>query len=376
MAQALRVLLGDLPVGRLTLDSRDACDFRLLESYKRAHPRPVLGQVFLDEPDRIWGSRARLPSWFSNLLPEGPLRELIAKQAGVSALREFFLLRHLGDDLPGAVRIVVDDGEADPRDDEGEPPDSAAGEDSDAWHFSLAGVQLKFSALRSDRGMTIPVSGRGGDWIVKLPDARFRHVPQIEYATMRWAESSGIAIPEIDLVRIADITGLPSSHGDFAEPIALAIRRFDRPTPDTRVHMEDFAQILDLYPEEKYKRFNYESQAKLIIALGVAGDLAEFVRRLVFMVICGNGDAHHKNWSLIYPDGLSARLSPAYDLVSTILYQPNDKLALNLGGSKRWEDVTDETFGRMARKIGVADAVMASWVDLARTTILDAWRDN
>ncbi|MBF0306184.1 MAG: HipA domain-containing protein, partial [Alphaproteobacteria bacterium] len=164
--------------------------------------------------------------------------------------------------------------------------------------------------------------------------------------------------------------------GDFAEPIALAIRRFDRPTPDTRVHMEDFAQILGLYPEEKYKRYNYESQAKLIMALGAKGDLAAFVHRLVFMVMCGNGDAHHKNWSLIYPDGLNARLSPAYDLVSTILYQPNDKLALNLGGSKRWEDVTDETFGRMARKLDVANGVMASWVDLARTAILDAWRDN
>lgn len=354
MARTLRVLLGDLPVGRLTLDSGDGCDFRLLDSYKRAYPRPVLGQVFLDEPDRTWRSRARSPSWFSNLLPEGILRELIAQQAGVPATREFFLLRQLGEDLP----------------------DQAVGEDSDTWHFSLAGMQLKFSALRSDRGLTIPVSGCGGDWIVKLPDPRFRHVPEIEHATMRWAKASGITIPEMDLVPIADITGLPSSCGDFAESTALAIRRFDRPTPGSRVHMEDFAQILGLYPGEKYKKYNYETQARLIKGLGAEGDLAEFIRRLVFVVASGNGDAHHKNWSLIYPDGLKAHLSPAYDLLSTIQYQPADTLALTLGGSKRWEDVTEETFLRMARKIGIEESLMASWVDEARTAILDAWRDN
>jgi serine/threonine-protein kinase HipA len=237
-------------------------------------------------------------------------------------------------------------------------------------------VQLKFSARRSDRGLTIPVSGRGGDWIVKLPDPRFRHVPEVEHATMRWAEASGIAVPEMDLVPIADMTGLPPSCGDFAGRIALAIHRFDRPTPDIRVHIEDFAQILGLYPEEKYKKYNYETLAKLIVALGAEGDLVEYIRRLVFVVASGNGDAHHKNWSLIYPDGLNARLSPAYDLVSTIQYHPHDTLALNLGGSKRWEDVTRETFRRMARKIGVEDSLMDSWIDVARTAILDAWRDN
>lgn len=376
MARALRVLLGDQLVGRLTLDSRDGCNFRLMESYKRAYPRPVLGQVFLDDPDQTWHTRAGVPPWFSNLLPEGPLRELIVQQAGVPTTREFFLLRHLGEDLPGAVRIVADDTEPESQGDGGDLPDKTGNEASDAWHFSLAGVQLKFSARRSVRGLTIPVSGRGGDWIVKLPDPRFRHVPVVEHATMRWAKASGIAIPEMDLVPIADMTGLPPSCGDFAERIAFAVRRFDRPTPGIRLHMEDFAQILGMYPEEKYRRYNYETQAKLIKALGAEGDLAEFVRRLVFVVASGNGDAHHKNWSLIYPDGLNARLSPAYDLVSTIQYNPDDKLALNLGGSKRWEDVTRETFLRMARKIGVEDSLMASWMDLARTAILDAWRDN
>jgi serine/threonine-protein kinase HipA len=157
MARVLRVLLGDRPVGRLTLDSQDGCDFRLMESYKRAYPRPVLGQVFLDDLDQIWRSRARVAPWFSNVLPEGPLRELIARQAGVSVTREFFLLHHLGKDLPGAVRIVADDSEAESQGDEGDQPDETGGEDSDAWHFSLAGVQwIRFFPRPPARDCRLP----------------------------------------------------------------------------------------------------------------------------------------------------------------------------------------------------------------------------
>ncbi len=376
MAKTLSVLLDDMPVGRLTLNAGDGCDFRLLESYKRAYPQPVLGQVFLDDPDQVRSVRAGVPPWFSNLLPEGLLRGLIAKQAGVDETREFFLLRHLGEDLPGAVRIVPDAADEESPDVGEEPAERAAGDVDDAWHFSLAGVQLKFSARRSERGLTIPVSGRGGDWIVKLPDARYRDVPRTEYATMRWAGAGGVAIPEIHLVPIADITGLPPSYNDYIESHALAIRRFDRPSFDARVHMEDFAQILDLYPHEKYNKYNYQTLAKLIRVLAAEGDLAQYVRRLVFMVASGNGDMHHKNWSLIYPDGLNPSLSPAYDLVSTIQFDPKDKLALNLRGSKEWEDVTEETFRRMARKAGVDESLMMSWVDQARTDILEAWRSG
>jgi serine/threonine-protein kinase HipA len=376
MASTLRVLLHDTPVGLLSLDRRDGSDFRLLESYKQAYPRPVLGQTFLDDLDQIQHTRNRVPPWFSNLLPEGPLRELVAKQAGVHTTREFFLLRHLGEDLPGAVRIVADDtaDELDAEEAEQEELERKAAQD--AWHFSLAGVQLKFSARKSDRGLTIPISGRGGDWILKLPDARYPKVPENEYATLRWAKASGIRVPDVELVATADISGLPASYGHFAEQHALAIRRFDRPTPDQRVHMEDFAQILGLYPEDKYERYNYETLARLILALTGEAGLDEFIRRLVFVIVSGNGDAHHKNWSLIYPDGVHAELSPAYDLVSTIQYQSEDRLALNLGGSKRWEDMSMAVFHRLARKLGEDEKRMQERVETALDAILGAWRDS
>jgi serine/threonine-protein kinase HipA len=370
----LRVLLHDTAVGTLTLSRNDGCQFRLLESYKRAYPRPVLGQQFLDDLDRTHSSRTRVPAWFANLLPEGPLRDLIAKQAGVTPTREFFLLHHLGADLPGAVRIVTEE----PLTEMGEPEVSEAQGQAlnHSWHFSLAGVQLKFSARRAERGLTIPVTGQGGDWIVKLPDARYPKVPENEHATMNWAAASGIRIPELELVDVGEISGLPASLGAFRERLALAVRRFDRPAPGRRVHMEDFAQVLGLYPEEKYQRYNYETLARLILSLTGETGLEEFIHRLVFIIVSGNGDAHHKNWTLLYPDGVSAELSPAYDLVSTIQYMGDDRLALNLAKSKRWEDVTMDSFHRMARKIGTNERDMAARVEAAIDSILSAWHDS
>ena len=371
MARHLGVWLNDSHVGQLLLTRNDGCEFRLLESYRSAYPRPVLGQQFVDDPEHVHSSRQRTPPWFSNLLPEGPLRELIARQAGVPVHREFFLLQHLGEDLPGAVRIVADDPLA--QGGEAAPPEAAAGPRGDDWHFSLAGVQLKFSALHTGRGLTIPVRGTGGDWIVKLPDARFPGVPENEHATMCWAQASGIAVPEIHLVPMAEISGLPAAAAALAGQAALAVRRFDRPAAGRRVHIEDFAQILGLYPEQKYARYNYETLANLVYRLAGEADLDEFIRRLVFVVASGNGDAHLKNWSLIYPDGINARLAPAYDLVSTIAYRADDQLALNLARSKRWQDVRRESFLRLARRIGDDETRMADRIEGARASILTAW---
>ena len=48
---------------------------------------------------------------------------------------------------------------------------------------------------------------------------------------------------------------------DSTGEAALAVRRFDRPSAGERVHIEDFAQILGLYPEQKYAGANYETLA-------------------------------------------------------------------------------------------------------------------
>ncbi|NML13418.1 type II toxin-antitoxin system HipA family toxin [Azohydromonas caseinilytica] len=368
----LHVFLNDVQVGILSRNTDDSCEFKLLDSYKTLYPRPVLGQRFLDDLDRVWRVRSRVPDWFSNLLPEGALRALVARQAEVRPEREFFLLCHLGQDLPGAVRLFPEQAELQLAD-EGATDESTMTEGDTDWHFSLAGVQLKFSAQQGGRGLTIPVTGQGGDWIIKLPDSRYAGVPENEFATMQWAHESGIEVPETKLLSIDDISGLPPQALALRERQVYAIRRFDRQDDGRRVHMEDFAQILGLYPEAKYKQFNYETIANVVKVLTGEDGLRDFIRRLVFVIASGNGDAHHKNWSLIYPDGVSTRLSPAYDLVSTIQYMEGDQLALNLGGSKRWQDVSMATFTRMARKLKLPENLIEPWVEEAVEAILSTW---
>lgn len=104
----LSILLGTVPVGELTLHDNEVTEFTFLDSYRRMAHRPVLDQAFEDDLSAVHRSRMALPPFFSNLLPEGALRELIARRFAVSPSREFHLLARLGDDLPGAVRAVAE----------------------------------------------------------------------------------------------------------------------------------------------------------------------------------------------------------------------------------------------------------------------------
>jgi serine/threonine-protein kinase HipA len=367
-------------VGTLSCQGdEDSIEFRFLGSYLSSYPRPVLGQAFEDDLSRFHKSRMRLPPFFSNLLPEGALRSLIATQAEVAEGREFWLLRLLGEDLPGAARAVPADDEAAASEapQGGSEPGDGPGE-ADSLRFSVAGIQLKFSVVRRGKALVIPARGRGGDWLVKLPDPRFENIPRSEYSALQWARNSGIEVPEIELVAVENIENLPPEVGELRERQALALRRFDRDTqaPDGRIHQEDLAQVLSLYPEKKYSEFNYETIARVVRSVAGHKAYRRFIDRLVFMVALGNGDAHHKNWSLIYPDGVQADLSPAYDLVPTRLYLPEEQMALNLARSKSWSNVQRASFRRLARKVDADEAKTEERARAAVERIRRAWRDS
>ena len=56
-------------------------------------------------------------------------------------------------------------------------------------------------------------------------------------------------------------------------------------------------------------------------------------------IVRRNGDAHLKNFGIVYDDVLGeARLAPVYDLVTTSIYLPKDSLALTLNGTTQWPD--------------------------------------
>jgi serine/threonine-protein kinase HipA len=364
------VWLHDQQVGTI-YQRGDYTRFTLAEPYRMDPDRPVLGLVFEQDLSAAHTAALRLPPWFSNLLPEGRLREWIAEDRGVSPHREMELLAQVGHDLPGAIRVLP----ADARPEEfswdvveGTHEPSSAVETAEArprWRFSLAGVALKFSMLAVDDRLTLRAFGEGGDWIVKLPDPQYPEVPRNEYAMMSLAAMSGIDVPEIRLIHRDELKGLPPSVWPGREEWAYAVRRFDRAGRRRRVHIEDLAQVRNIYPEAKYSG-NYETVAALVYRGRDAEALREFARRLAFTILIANGDGHLKNWSLIYRDARTPTLSPAYDLVATAPYREHltdqETLALKFGGSRRFRSVRLTTFTRLQHRLSAPTADLAGCV--------------
>ena len=350
---ALAVQLHGRQIGIVNRLAGDRHLFSFEQEYVDDPDRPTLSLSFKGQSGGLVTAvrpvGRRVPPFFSNLLPEGHLRTYLAEQAGVKPEREFFLLAMLGADLPGAITVtpLTAGGHAIElqEDDEQGREDRR---DDGVLRFSLAGVQLKFSAvMEASGGLTIPAHGVGGSWIVKLPSTQFPAVPENEYAMLSLARAVGIAVPEIRLVPVGDIRGLPEAAARM-EGKALVVERFDRAAGARRIHMEDFAQVFGLFPDDKYAHRSYANIASVLWAETGQGGTYEFVRRLVFSVLIGNGDMHLKNWSLLYPDGRTPVLSPAYDFVSTLPYIPGDKLALTFGGSRSLNQITVDQVRRLA----------------------------
>ncbi len=359
--EILHVLLYDKLIGTLTRLPGDKNLFAFSQEYIEMQNRPILSLSFKDRfgnliTDAKW-TQTRIPPFFANLLPEGYMREYLAERAGVNPEREFFLLSALGHDLPGAIKVypaadmLVSKTKRIQKEAK-EPP----------LQFSLTGIQLKFSAIKTkDQRLTIPVDGVGGSWIIKLPSYTHRGVPENEYSMMELARRIGIDVPETTLTPVEQIKGLPKDF-EFIGKYAFAIKRFDRKENGESVHIEDFAQIFNVYPEKKYRAASYRNLAEVIwLETGEEG-IVEWTRRFVFNVLIGNGDMHLKNWSLIYPDRQIAKLAPAYDFVSTIPYLPNESLALNFVDSKAFHHVTFQQFERFAIKANLP-------IDLVMTTV-------
>ena len=360
--------------------------FEADQSYWERDFRPVVGQYF-EERGYSWvpkQTRVALPHWFGHLLPEGMLRQVVAHELSVHESRDFQLLRALGsDDLPGALRAVPIDGAG--LDVPHRPDNQVEGEESDHpddFKFSLAGVQLKFSVLASGRSVTMPIRGQAGNAILKVPDPRpgFRGVPEAEFAAMRLAGLAGLDVADTELIDVRQVI----KHNDWISPnssTGLLVDRFDRAGTSQRVHAEQLAQVMWIpakRQDAKYSYANFETIASMVG--GICG--VEYVRsvidRLVFNVLIGNGDAHLKNWSLLYADGRTPTLSPAYDIVPTVLYVGEDNLGLNLDGSKAFEDVTSRSFDRLGAVtgLGVWEARAQATDAVARVmTVWDGLRD-
>jgi serine/threonine-protein kinase HipA len=189
--------------------------------------------------------------------------------------------------------------------------------------ISLSGVQRKISLGLSDDRKTLQVALGPNRYILKPQTETYPSMPENEHVTMKLAALVGIDVPPCGLFPIKDGS------------MAYLVRRFDRLPTGRKVRQEDFCQLAEKPPKEKYEG-SAELCARLVrqYASEPGIEMWKLYRLLLFNWWVGNGDAHLKNFSLLVGlDGLQ-KLSPAYDLVATRLVIPNDPLALPVGGKK------------------------------------------
>lgn len=345
--RSLRIKIAGVDAGSLFGLDDGRVYFRFDEAYALNRQRPILSLSFMagDEAatqaqllDPALASLAgagqgKLPVFFRNLLPEGVLRKHLVSVGKLNRDDELGLLALCGADLPGDVAAVAETlSEAQlgrlitqSRDSyemsSHQLPTPAA--------MSLSGVQPKVSLMREANGRYVMRSkdGTGRHFIGKLPASDYANMPEIEHLSMELARAAGVNTCQTELLPLTAIADrLPFSLREDGRHFLL-VHRFDRDadTPTKRLHMEDFAQVLERSPDAKYEG-SYDEIGLILTELieGGEDDVLELLRRIKVNELLGNADAHLKNFSLLYAGGAKQpRLSPAYDIVAYAAYLEN-----------------------------------------------------
>ncbi len=359
----LDVYLYDRKVGVLSSDN-GRMEFRYVPVYLEQGKNEALSFSLPLRPEP-YSEEAIIP-FFANLLPDESVRVRIAEILQVSPDNVFGLLKEIGEDCAGAVAFYSQDKSPQAvkeplyrklSEDEAdnvlthlsERPLNIGAQD---FHISGAGAQDKLVASVERGQVLLPLRGTPSTHIIKPGITRFPESVFNEFYGMKLAKYCGISTAECDILKI---------KGNAY----YAVERYDRLKVDGnwhRLHQEDFCQLLGIDPKIKYES---EEGPKLVQCFELlrrmelpAAETIRFLQQIIFCFLIGNGDAHAKNFSVIYRNG-RPELAPAYDLLSTAVY-PNlaPKLAMKIDTEYNFRWITPGNFIRAGQKAGVSEKVV------------------
>jgi serine/threonine-protein kinase HipA len=312
---------------------------------------------------------------FENLLPEGDLRDLLARSVHRAAGDVVGLLGVFGGECAGALSLWPE-GSAPPAVPEYRPCTAAElrdafGIERDAarlaqtlreGRLSMSGAQDKLVLYRrpavgagphgSLPSYALPVAGAPSTVLVKRERGRFPGLVQNEMASM-------------DLMHAA---GVPTaSHApDALDGSLYETARFDRDLNEdgsvVRRHAEDGCQLTGRTSLAKYARQGGPAYADLVAVLNRHGltpleDVELLFRWAVANLALGNRDAHAKNVSVLHVQPMTVRLAPAYDVVCTLAYPAlDDELPLRFGGQLTVDALTPRSLVKAAREFRLSPA--------------------
>lgn len=249
-------------------------------------------------------------------LPEGYLFERILAHFGKFPVTKMHLLALMGDGAIGRVACQVP----------GQPlpsvpagiarADLLAGRRSEALFEQLVGDYLGTGSglAGMQPKIMVPVADKaavpGPSVIVKAEGPRYPGLSANEWLCLSAARHAGLPVPPADL----------SADGRL-----LVIDRFDIRPDGSRLGFEDIAAVMQLRVRERLSSRKYigsyedVAHAYRLVCTEPAAALRQFYEQFVLAVLLRNGDAHLKNFAVLYDDE-RVWPSPVYDQVTTVIY--------------------------------------------------------
>lgn len=377
-------------VGSLRRNATNQVGFQYSDGWLRDRDGFAVSVSLPLRPDPYQPEDAIAHRFFANLLPEGRVRERIARDLKIPD-SDFDLLRAIGGECAGALSILPDDRE---------PAVEAAyreltaeafrdlvlrkgqiyagSDDGTAAHpvprLSLAGAQEKCPVLLRGGQFLLPQGEAPSSHILKFAITGYRHVPAYETVLTDLARRIGLHTAAVEFYYLK----VNKQSHDY-----LVIERYDREaTVDgnvRRLHQEDFCQALGVGSERKYETgggVGFTECFRLLreVSSEPALDAEQLLRWQIFNCLAGNSDGHAKNLSLLYHKDGSIRLAPFYDLVCTRAIERIDpKLALSVGGERMPGNIRPVHWQKQAAaldiKPGYLQALVSETADRVRQEI-------
>ena len=352
-------------------DSSDAC-FTYADEYNSNYENPAISISLPLNKKTFNANQTR--NFFEGLLPEGFTRKCVAEWMHADANDYLSLLAGLGNECLGAIKIIENlENRITPKyqllsqSEVRELAREGATESAQLVtkaHLSLTGASGKVGLYFEEKEQKwyLPLGEAPSTHIVKQSHVRLKKIVANEQLCLLTARNLGIQIPESFIVNTGSLED---------EDILFATKRYDRKVRDKsrklnglyvpyRLHQEDFAQALGISAIHKYEKNNerYLKQLFDVLRIYSAEPMADQLKLwdiCIFNYLVGNTDNHIKNLSLLYGEDLkSIRLAPAYDIISTIVYENCiENMAISIDGIYDINQITREAFEKEAEYIGL-----------------------
>lgn len=373
----------NIVVGHITgNDFKDAC-FSYADSYLNNVENRAISISLPLQKEAFSSNSTRI--FFEGLLPEGFTRRCVAEWMHADENDYLSILAGLGNECLGAIKILDENGtqvSAEYRKLSAEEVQKLAEEGATEsaelvtkTHLSLTGASGKVGLYYNTEDDTwyLPYGDAPSTYIVKQSHVRLKKIVANEQLCLMTAKNLGIEIPESFIVKLDNL---------HDENVLFATKRYDRKeNMDGRVingfripyrlHQEDFAQALGISSFDKYERENAGYMKKIFdVVRNYSANPIEDQLKLwdicLFNYLIGNTDNHIKNISLLYSEDLKAiRLAPAYDIISTMIYENStDNMAMSIGGEYNIEKINRESFENETANIGLGKKIAMERFDL------------